>query len=465
LAHALTKIIEATEACTKTVEYISEQRKKNGTSLSQTFMLFRIQQLLERLLLITDVLNTTKLFDAERFLEYFVRVIVYEKKKNSLRTFLSANFSFLAYKITEHGGVRGEKYITTTRREYWQMIKAAMGGGLIISFIAVVKNLLSRLAIAPFWQGFLYSVNYSIGFQLMHETNTTLATKQPAFTASALATSLDSISNNRNGEMLSLVITIARTVRSQLASFFGNLIIVFPLSFLLAASYRLITGELLVSAKTADKILLDQHPLLSFSIMYACFTGFFLFLSGLIGGYVENGINYGKVGERLRNHPLLKNTLPTAKLKRLTGYVEQNLGSLMGNISLGFFLGMAGFIGHIFGIPFDIRHITISAANTAIAYYTVGNAEGAAFMLTVLGGVFLIGLFNFLVSFSLAFLVAIKSRGVRLKDYPELFTLLGKFFFKYPLDFIFPPKEPRQVDEVRQRLNRSKPLKNKELFI
>lgn len=453
LSEAITRVNEAIEACTKTVEHISEQRKKNGTSLSQTFMLLRLEQLLERLLLITDILDNDKHFNTERFLEYFIKVILYEKKKNSLREFFSANFSFLAYKITEHGGIRGEKYITTTRKEFWQMIKSAMGGGIIISFIAVIKNLLTRLALAPFWQGFFYSVNYSVGFQLMHETNTTLATKQPAFTASALAASLDSVGNNRRGDMLSLVITIARTVRSQLASFFGNLIIVFPLSFLLAALYHIITGELLVSAKTANKILVDQHPLLSFSILYACFTGFFLFMSGIIAGYVENGINYGRVGERLKNHPLFKNTLPAAKLQKITKYVEQHFGSLTGNIALGFFLGMAGFIGHIFGIPFDIRHITISAGNTAIAYYTLGNSEGTAFMLTVLCGVFLIGLFNFVVSFSLAFLVAIKSRGVRLKDYPGLFTLLGKFFFNYPKDFILPPKHARSVDEVRRKIS------------
>jgi site-specific recombinase len=452
LCRSIRKVIEAIEAYSETVAHIKEQRRNKGTSLSQTYTLLRIEQLTERLLLITDVLDNDRHINAERFVEYFVRVVSYEKKKNSLRSFFSANFSFLAYKITEHGGVRGEKYITTTRREYWQMIKAAMGGGFIISFTAIAKNLLTKLALAPFWQGTAYSVNYAIGFQLMHETNTTLATKQPSFTASALATSLDSVGDNRKQDMLSLVITVARTIRSQLASFFGNLIVVFPLTFLLAALYHQLTGKLLVDNKMASKILIDQHPLLSFSILYACFTGVFLFMSGIIAGYVENGINYGNVGERLRNHPTFKNKLSANKLQKITGYVEQNMGALIGNISLGFFLGMAGFLGHIFGIPFDIRHITIAAGNTAIAYYTNGNTGGATFLFTVLAGVLLIGLFNFLVSFSLAFLVAIKSRRVRLKDYPELFTLLAKFFICYPKDFILPPKHPRQVEEVRLKL-------------
>lgn len=445
------KIIEAIKLCKQTVADISELRRTLGTSLSETYLLFRIEQHLDRLLLITDVLDGDKHVNSERFLDYFIRIISYEKKKNSIRAFLSANLAFLAFKITEHGGVRGEKYITATRSDYWFMLKSAMGGGFFISFTAVIKNLITKVGLPPFWQGFAYSINYAAGFQIMHETNTTLATKQPAFTASAIAASLDYFKEYRKPDMYALAITIARTSRSQIASFFGNLIIVFPLSYSLAAFYHSITGHLLVDSKAAHHLLEEQHPYLSFSLMYACFTGFFLFLSGLIAGYVENGIHYGRVNERLQNHPVFKNTLSPKKLQKVTGYVTNNLGSLVGNIALGFFLGMSGFIGHIFGIPFDIRHITIAAGNSAIAYYTQGSAESTAFLLTVFGGVLLIGLLNFLVSFSLAFLVAIKSRGVRLRDYPEMLTVVGKFFIKFPTDFFFPPKYPREVDEVKRR--------------
>jgi site-specific recombinase len=299
-------------------------------------------------------------------------------------------------------------------------------------------------------------MNYAAGFQIMHETGSTLATKQPAFTASAIAGSLDYFKEYRKPDMFALAITIARTARSQIASFFGNLIVVFPMAYLLAFAYHKITGQFLVDSQAAHNLLVAQHPWQSLSILYACFTGFFLFLSGLIAGYVENGINYGRVGERLRNHHVFKNTLPTGKLNKVTRYVESHMGSLMGNVSLGFFLGMAGFFGHIFGLPFDIRHITIAAANTSIAYYTQGNTETPSFLLTVVAGVLLIGLFNFLVSFALAFFVAVKSRGVRLRDYPELLTVVGKFFFKFPLDFFFPPRFPRDIDEVKRKFRVTK---------
>jgi len=456
LQEAVQNIVAAIHACRQTIEEISENRRKKGTSLSQTYILFRIAQHLDRLLLITDVLDRDKHLDINRFIDHFITVIVNEKRKNSLREFLSANLAFLAFKIIEHGGTRGEKYITATRKDYWWMIRSAMGGGFLVSFTALIKNLITKLALPPFWQGFAYSINYAAGFQAMHETHTTLATKQPAFTASALAGSLDYFKEYRKPDMYFLAITIARTSRSQLASFFGNLIVVFPVAYGLAALYHLITGHLLLNQEAAEHMLVEQHPLRSLSILYACFTGFFLFLSGLIAGYIENGINYGKVDRRLKNHPLFKNSFSRKKLEKVTSYVVNNAGALIGNVSLGFFLGMAGFLGEIFGLPFDIRHITIASGNTAIAYYTTGNAIGVEFLLAVLSGVLLIGLFNFLVSFGLAFFVAIKSRGIRLRDYPELVTIVGKFFIKYPLDFIFPPKYPREVDEVKRKFRQNK---------
>lgn len=453
---ALQKINEAVIACRKTIEDIGEHRRANGTSLAQTFMLYRIDQYLERIMLITDMLDHNRHFSTEKFIDYFIRIVSNEKTKNSLRRFVSANVAFLAFKITEHGGSRGEKYITATRADFWWMVKSAMGGGFIVSITAFMKNMITKLPLPPFWQAFAYSTNYAYGFQAMHETHTTLATKQPAFTASALAGNLDYYKENRKPDMYGLAITIARTSRSQLASFAGNLIIVFPMSYSIAAFYHFVTGSPILNREQAVHMLMEQHPYFSLSLLYACFTGVFLFLSGVIAGYVENGINYGRVGLRLKHHPLFKNTLSPKRLEAVTGYVVHNAGPLMGNIALGFFLGMAGFLGHIFGLPFDIRHITIASGNSAIAFYTTGTSVGVPFLMTVLGGVLLIGLFNFLVSFALAFFVAIKSRGVRLKDYPELITVVGKFFIKYPIDFIYPPKYPREIDEVKRKFRLSK---------
>jgi site-specific recombinase len=435
-----TNITEALHNCNQSIHWIREQRMVYGTSLAQTYILTRLQQQIDRLFIILDVLDSDNHFNTERFVDYFKMVVHNENCKNSIKEFLSENTSYLAYQIAEHGGRTGEKFITTTRKEFWRMFRSAMGGGIIISFIGICKNLLAKMPLAPFWQGFLYSTNYSLGFILIQETGSTLATKQPAYTANHVASSFDISKENAEPDFRNLAITIAKVCRTQLASFAGNLIIVFPLTYLLAWLYFLSTGTLIASGAVAQKLLTDQQPFHSLALLYACFTGFFLFLSGLVAGYVENYVVYGKVADRMRSGVGLRNFSEKWKNK-IIKYVQNNLGSLIGNISLGFFLGMAGFFGKMFGLPFDIRHITISAANTAIGFFGLNHAISFSELSYTLFGVGLIGVINFAISFGLAFFVAVKSRGIHLRDYPEFLGMLGRYFKKYPRDFIKAPRE------------------------
>ena len=111
------------------------------------------------------------------------------------------------------------------------MLVSAMKGGVIICFVAIIKNLLTIMEMPIFWHGFSYSVNYSIGFVAIEETHSTLATKQPAFTASAVASSLDTRKNSHQPNLYNLAVTVAKVSRSQIASFIGNLLLFFPEPF------------------------------------------------------------------------------------------------------------------------------------------------------------------------------------------------------------------------------------------
>ena len=61
-------------------------------------------------------------------------------------------------------------------------------------------------------------------------------------------------------------------------------------------------------------------------------------------------------------------------------------------------------------------------------------------------GVLGIGFLNFLVSFTLAFIVAVKSRGVRLNAYPEFLGILWRYFRKNPLDFVRARKRLQEAE-------------------
>ena len=402
-------------------------------------MLLLLANRLERISILVDLLDRDHRFDTGRFVELFRMLIRNENRKNSILEFMSQSLGYLAYQIAEHKGAKGSKYITSTWAEYRAMLRSAMGGGAWVCLVVLIKNLLIKIPMAIFWHGFAYSINYSLGFILIEETHTTLATKQPAFTASAVASSLDTRKNAQQPNLYNLAVTVAKVSRSQIASFAGNLIIVFPGVWFLAWGYEKIIGHKLVSGAPALKMLMDQHPWQSLSLLYACNTGVFLFLSGIIAGYVQNKIRNGHIGRRLQTHPILRLSIPAERLRRLSTYVENHAGSLIGNICLGFFLGMAGFIGEIFGIRFDIRHITISAGNTSLAVYGLGIRNiNPWYLATVFGGVLGIGFLNFLVSFSLAFIVAARSRGVRLREYPEFLGILWRYFKSNPLDFVRP---------------------------
>ena len=435
----LAGITESLHNCNQTIFKVKDQRFVYGTSLAQTYMLTRLQQQIDRLFIILDVLDTDNVFNTERFVAYFKTVVHNENRKNSIREYLSENTGYLAYQIAEHGGRTGEKFITTTRKEFWHMFRSAAGGGIIISFIGIIKNLLNKVAVAPFWHGFLYSANYSLGFILIQDTGSTLATKQPAYTANNVASSFDVQKIGDHPDLRNLAITIGKVSRTQLASFAGNLIIVFPLTYILAWLFFEATGVKIASGEAAHKLLIDQQPLHSFAWLYACFTGFFLFASGIIAGYVENYVVFGKIAERMRNLSSFKRNFSEKRRYKIIHYVENNLGVLVGNISLGFFLGMAGFIGTTFGLPFDIRHITISAANAAIGFFGMDHLVSTKELWYTIIGVMGIGFLNFAVSFGLAFVVAVKSRGIHLKDYPQFLGILWRYFKRFPKDFIKAP--------------------------
>jgi site-specific recombinase len=429
------------------IEYIRQNHSSSGTSIHQTYVLLILSNKLSRVELITDILDGNSQFNTDNFISFFKMLVRNENTKNSLRAFLSKSLGYVAYQIAEHKGSKGSHYITSTPREYRSMMWSAMKGGGVIAFVAFIKNLITKIELPIFWHGFVFSMNYSIGFLLIDATGGTLATKQPAFTASAVASSLDTKGNTYKPNLYNLTITVAKVSRSQIASFIGNLIFVFPGAFILAWLYELITKSKILEGKEAMAMLESQHPWHSLSLLYACNTGVFLFLSGIIAGYVQNKILYGQIGLRLKNHPLWNAGKSPEKRKRWIKFIEKNAGSIIGNISLGFMLGMSSIVSKILGIPFDIRHITISAGNVSVALYGLGIRNvPLTYLCVILFGVLAIGFLNFLVSFFLAFAVAVKSRGVQLRDYPEFLGILSRYFFKRPLDFIRPRRQLSESD-------------------
>jgi site-specific recombinase len=219
--------------------------------------------------------------------------------------------------------------------------------------------------------------------------------------------------------------------------------VVFPFSLLWIFFIHIIFGDHFLNEATAQQLLNSVHPVFTLSVLYAAFAGFYLFLAGLISGFGDNKVIVSHIGLRLMHHPWLSKHISHARLTRIVAYTEQNLGPIIGNIAVGFMLGMTAFFGHITGLPLDIRHVTFSTGNLALGLFGAGFHVTAMQVFGMLSGIFLIGLVNFLVSFSFALQVAIRSRGLRLKNYPDLAKSVLKYFWKHPKAFFWPSKEEK----------------------
>src|SRR5690606_14995171 len=111
-------------------------------------------------------------------------------RRNGLRALFTQHYSLLARKVAERSAETGEHYITRDRAAYWDMFKRAAGGGAVMSITTFLKFAILALGLSPFWSGLAAGTNYAISFVVILLLHFTVATKQPAMTAPAMAAKL-----------------------------------------------------------------------------------------------------------------------------------------------------------------------------------------------------------------------------------------------------------------------------------
>ena len=256
-------------------------------------------------------------------------------------------------------------------------------------------------------------------------------------TAALIAKSLDQGKTNLT-HLSDLIVQVCRT---QFIAIIGNVAIAMPTAYAIAWAFFSANGHHLVTPEKAHLLLQDFNPFASLSLFHAAIAGVCLFLSGLISGYYDNKASYSHIPERLRQLGAFNWIFGEQRWARITTYIGDNLGALAGNFFFGIMLGSIGQIGAILGLPIDIMHITFSSANFAFALAGLDNVMDWHLWAVSLFGIVLIGLVNLGVSFSLALIVAMRSRNVSFEQSGALVRLLFKRLFSHGRDFFFPPKE------------------------
>jgi site-specific recombinase len=102
-------------------------------------------------------------------------------------------------------------------------------------------------------------------------------------------------------------------------------------------------------------------------------------------------------------------------------------------------MGSVGMVGSFFGLPLDIRHITFAAGNLGLGLVGMDWQVTPAMVIVPVLGIGLIGLFNFLVSFGLSMILALRSRGVGFAQVMPIAGAAWQHFERHPGMFFFPP--------------------------
>jgi site-specific recombinase len=227
-------------------------------------------------------------------------------------------------------------------------------------------------------------------------------------------------------------------VRSQAAAIFGNLALVVPVAIVLEFAFESAFGRPLMPEAKAHQAI-ESFSVLGPSLLYAAFTGVLLWLSGLVAAAADNWFTYKRIAQSLEHSPALNRWCSEKRLREVVVFLRGNVAALTGSVSLGFMLGLLPEIFRFAGLPLDIRHVTLAAATLAAAVTGLGAEllSTPGFWLSLVG-VLGVGVLNVVVSFSLAFFLAIRARDVRAAERWLLYRALLRRFAQRPLTFLLP---------------------------
>lgn len=423
------------DQCDTTLDGVRRKAAENGISIRLTYLLARQRQLIDRLRLLLDFGVATD--RPEQAVALMKTLLAAEQARDQVSEFVGENLSLLARNVTDHAGRHGEHYVAADRAEWQAMARSAAGGGMVIAGMAMIKIQLDLLHLPPLTEGIAFGLNYGIGFVLIHLLGFVVATKQPAMTAAAIAATLE---ESRPKELERLGDFVRDVIRTQFVAVLGNVGLALPVACLIAAAWPQLFGVPIAPPDKLVRMLDEVHPLASGALFFAAVAGVGLFLSGLVSGYFDNQARYHQIAPRIAAAPRLARLGPQ-RTARVTAYIDAHYGAILGNLFFGMYLGLAGVMATLTGLPVDIRHVAFSSANLGTATTTLGLSAVADALPWAIAGVIAIALVNLAVSFALALYVALKSRRVGAAQILRLSLLVLQRLRKNPLSFFVPTAE------------------------
>jgi site-specific recombinase len=285
----------------------------------------------------------------------------------------------------------------------------------------------------------LAGLNYAISFVLLQTFSLVLATKQPAMTAACLVGIIRE--EEEAGRREEVARFFAQLVSSQIAAALGNIVAVAAGAVAFNFLWQLVWGRPFLSEQAAAEVFHALSPLNSGTLFFAAWTGVLLWAASLAGGWIENFAVYHRCAQALRDHPW-RDRFGRERIERWAVRFEKNIAGWGTNISLGFLLGMTPAIGAFLGLPLEVRHVTLSTGQLAVAAASMQEQwwYGGWFLRAALG-IAVMFVLNLSVSFLLSLFTAARAYGLRSREVATLLAEIGRRFLRQPGEFLLPPKK------------------------
>lgn len=429
-------------ACRARMTEVQRQLESEGVSVDIVFGLEVIDRCLSRMSSMLEVLETepgeVRTAAIHRLLG---RLVVALHEDRSLGHLVGWNLRLFGRKIVDRAGQTGEHYIAYTPEQYRCIWRAAAGGGLLTTGTVAVKLAIAGAGLALFQEGLLAGVNYAASFLLLQAFGLVLAAK-PAMTGATLA----AIFREREGtdRLDEIVDFTARICHSQIAAAAANVTMVALGGIAFDLAWRTATGQPFLAADKALDVQKSFNPLGSGTMFYAALTGVILWLASLVGGWFDNWSAVHRLPLAIREHPLGRH-VGQERLARLAGIWERNVAGIGTSVSLGLMLGLTPALGRFFGLPLDVRHVTLSAGQLALATAALWPQGLGLWLVYAVAGIACTFALNLGVSFFLAFLNAARAYGLPAADLLELGHRLTSRLRTRPADFVLPARTPFKV--------------------
>jgi site-specific recombinase len=424
---------EQRDACEAQLQTVNQQLADRGSSVNLIFRVRLLRSLLGRIQQVITLKRPDS--DARKLAVTVVHGFASQRR---IAGVVSATTRRLARSVVERTGRAGKHYIAQNTEQWGVMGVGAILAGIITSFTALFKYSLAAMIHAPLLLAIAHSLNYAISFLLMQAGGFLLASKMPAVTA---ATLVDAMEDPAKDHMASLQ-AISKT---QFIVTISNLIGAVPASFAIDRIINAVSGHPFLTQPAAEHGIHMLFPHASMTIPYAIVTGVFLWLSSLATGWTANYLALHRMATAISNSLRIRAKLGPQRAAKLADWVRHHAPGSVGYIVLGFLLGSVPIFFELFGIPLEVRHVTLAAGSLGYALdasLLYGQLHWRETLLAF-SGIGVVGVLNIVTSFVLSFLLAVRARNIGEAESRRFLREVGRELLAHPFSFLLPGETAR----------------------